>query len=41
MRSGSVELPDGGLLAFDIDGVGPDVVLLHPGSGIGGRGTRR
>ena len=31
MRSGSVELPDGGLLAFDIDGVGPDVVLLHPG----------
>jgi pimeloyl-ACP methyl ester carboxylesterase len=31
MRSGSVELPDGGSLAFDIDGVGPDVVLLHPG----------
>jgi pimeloyl-ACP methyl ester carboxylesterase len=31
MRSGSVELPDGSLLAFDIDGDGPDVVLLHPG----------
>ncbi len=31
MRSGSVELPYGGMLAFDIDGDGPDVVLLHPG----------
>ena len=31
MRSGSVELPDGGRLAFDVEGDGPDVVLLHPG----------
>ncbi|TMK92697.1 MAG: alpha/beta fold hydrolase [Actinobacteria bacterium] len=29
--SGSVELPDGGRLAFDVEGDGPDVVLLHPG----------
>ena len=31
MRSGSVELSDGGRLAFDVAGDGPDVVLLHPG----------
>src|SRR6476659_4620747 len=31
MRSGTVELPDGGLLAFAIDGDGPGGVLLHPG----------
>ena len=31
MRSGSVELSDGGRLAFDVAGEGPDVVLLHPG----------
>src|SRR5438094_9265814 len=29
--SGSVELPDGGRLAVDVEGDGPDVVLLHPG----------
>lgn len=26
-----VELPDGGRLAYDVAGQGPDVVLLHPG----------
>ena len=31
MRSGSVELSDGGRLVFDVEGDGPDVVLLHPG----------
>src|SRR6266513_4780616 len=31
VRSGSVELSDGGRLAFDVEGDGPDVVLLHPG----------